>query len=74
MTKLVMWTIYDHPRDFPHCYIAREIHVYGNYIEHTSNIIVAPALEYLRAHFMQLGMSKIMRHPTDDAVIVETWL
>lgn len=63
------WIIYDHPRDFPDDFVARR---FGTGIP-TDDVIVGP-LEALREHLENLGLVRIARHPTDDAVIVETWL
>lgn len=69
-----MWTIYDHPRDFPGGFIARRHQVGPGRSEPTSDVVVAEHLQDLREHFEEQGLSCISRQPDDDPVIVETWL
>ena len=68
---LNLWVIYDHPRDFPDHYVAR-LHVNGIPTEST---IQASELEQLREVFLvDMRLTCIRRDPSDDPVIVETWL
>lgn len=67
-TGLPMWTIYDHPRDYPHCYVAR---LFIN--DRPSNAVMTHAtLQGLRAQ-LPPGLFRMPRTPEDDPVIVETW-
>lgn len=67
---LSLWTIYDHPRDYPRSYVARR---FEN--EHpTGEHMVSPDIASLRDEMMRRGLTCPTRHPTDDACIVETWL
>jgi hypothetical protein len=67
---LPMWTIYDHPRDFPHCWVAR-LFIWD---KPTEDILTAPTLEALQAHFYELGLYRMERQEGDDAKIVEIWI
>ncbi len=70
-----MWTIYDHPRDYPHCFVARQLDVRGwPDGMRTTDLIQSDSLEKLRERFRQEGLIPIPRHPSDDAVIVESWI
>jgi hypothetical protein len=70
---LDMWTLYDHPRDFPNSYVARRF-VIGNASEATGDLIVAPKAEDIRGILYQAGRVRLERHPGDDPVIMEVWL
>lgn len=65
-----LWTIYDHPRDFPDCFVARKYHIGGP----TSHVIMRQSLEELRTMLCQMGFVRIPRDDNDDPVIVETWI
>jgi hypothetical protein len=74
--KLSMWTIYDHPSDYPDDYVARrwDIDVTGQVA--TPDIIggAGDDLAGLRDTFRRAGLHCMGREPGDDAKIVETWL
>lgn len=67
---LPSWTIYDHPTDFPDCYVARRF----IWDKPTAEIITSPTLEALQQHFILQGLVCMQRHPNDDPKIVETWM
>jgi hypothetical protein len=67
---LSLWTIYDHPTDYPDNFVAREFLL----DKPTDNVLIANSLEQLREAFRRAGLCCITRHPSDDAKIVETWL
>lgn len=71
---LYMWTVYDHPKDFPHNYVAREWAITAEGTHSTGRLIVGPTLPPLQQALEQRGLVKLMRHPSDDSVILETWL
>jgi len=70
MSALVMWTIYDHPSDWPNFYVARK------WIgEEPMNVVLLDAdLDRLRETLARKGLVKLMRNEGDDPVILETWL
>ena len=72
MTALVMWTIYDHPRDFPDHFVMRRGSVDASGIRFQEIGGIYDTLESARAD-VPLGLACITRHPSDDPVIVETW-
>jgi hypothetical protein len=74
MTTLQMWTVYDHPRDFPNSYVARCFDVDGSGPRATDNIMVSPSLDALRDMLAARGLTALCRSPEDDPKIVETWL
>ena len=68
---LATWTIYDHPTDFPDHYVAREF-VDG---KPTESFIQGSELDTIRQILIaDFGLTCIPRDPTDDPVIVETWV
>ena len=72
---LAIWTLYDHPRDFPHCYVARRSETGGGPEPViTSNVIISPDLEILREGMERCGLVCMMRNDEDDPVIIETWM
>ena len=70
-----MWTIYDHPSDFPDCFIARRWEVVDGFSAvATQDTRTSPKLDELRASFARDGLVSIQRMPLDDKIIVEVWL
>ncbi len=82
MNALEIWTVFDHPTDFPYCFIARKALVTamneGDCF--TDEYVTADTLEEVRAKICSamphVGHSPYMipRSPEDDPVIVECWL
>jgi hypothetical protein len=70
MTTLPIWTIYDHPTDFPECFVAR-LFVLDR---PTATVLTAATVDVLQRRFAQMGLVKIARSPGDDSKIVESWL
>lgn len=66
---LPIWTIYDHPLDFPAQFVAR-LSVMDR---PTAKVLKGDTLDALRAQ-MPHGLTCIPRSPGDDPVIVECWL
>jgi hypothetical protein len=71
---LEMWTVYDHPKDFPKEYVARKFVVDQDGARPTDNIIVSTSLKYLRYRLMSRGLVALTRNLDDEPQIVETWL
>ena len=72
----VIVTVYDHPQDFPHGYVAR-IHFIANdgKSTYTSPIIYIGRETLDEVHAaIPSDMVKMMRHPQDDPVIIETYM
>jgi len=66
-----IWTIYDHPKDFPDCIV---VHVfYGP--KATDKINTFPNLEEARRYVLSRGAAhNMLRWPEDDPVIIESWI
>lgn len=74
IAPLVMWVVYDHPKDYPRDYVARQFFAGANIILATDETITAGDLDTLRRVLESKGLVKIERAMSDDPVIVETWL
>jgi hypothetical protein len=73
---LVMWTVYDHPSDFPDAFVARRFEVAAGGFVTTETFITSPDIETLRNSLQGefLCTDRLPRHPNDDPKIVEVWL
>jgi hypothetical protein len=67
---LSLWTVYDHPRDFPHCYVARRFVL----DKPTGDYMTSADLEAIRKQLMHLGLTCMPRDPSDEPQIIETWI
>jgi len=70
---LTMWSVYDHPSDYPDAFVARKFEARGGITVATSDMFTAPTLNELR-RLLPPGLVCFPRNPDDDPVIVETWL
>ena len=71
---LHMWTIYDHPTDYPEYYVARRSVIAAGHTDAEPHAYLSKSLEGLRDMMVRMGLVCLARHPQDDPVIVETWL
>ena len=73
---LRIFTIYDHPEDYPNEYVVCEFHVVPGKLEPEPKEIVLKStrLPLLRKQLRNEGLYPIDRDPTDDEKVVETWL
>ena len=70
---LVIWTIYDRPRDHPEGFIARRFDVRAEGPKAT-DLTIAGELEDLREGFWKAGLMKLSRQDGDEPQIVESWV
>lgn len=68
---LPMWTIYDHPADYPRHFVVRS-YLVGREGEGGSRVHLADSLEEARA-FVPPGLFCMERSPEDEPQVVETW-
>lgn len=68
--ELSLWTVYDHPKDYPDNVVARRF----VYSKRTEDLIIFSSLEEARLYFQNCHLFCLTRSPSDDPVIVETWL
>jgi hypothetical protein len=75
---VLMWTVYDHPEDYPEGYIARlwEVHASGPIpTGHTMSGRGDFGLHLVRRFIQQQGFDACLtRNEEDDPAILETWL
>lgn len=71
---LSVWTVYDHPPDYPQGFIARRWDVRAGEVVPTHDSLKAEKLAPLRRQLANLGLVCLARQPGDDPAIVETWL
>lgn len=67
---LYIWTVYDHPSDFPDNFVARKFAL----DKPTAEILVSDNIYKLRVALKCMGLVCLTRAPEDDPKIVETWL
>lgn len=70
----MMWVIYDHPKDFPDKFVAREWNIGPGRATPLDNVITSNDLEELREQMVQKCLTKIIKSNIDDPCIVETWM
>jgi hypothetical protein len=73
-TKIAIWAVYDHPKDFPDCFVARKHEADDTGYWPTPNTVTSMTLEGLRRQLRMKGLTPIARDVTDDPKIVESWL
>ena len=69
---VLVWTVYDHPRDYPEHFVVRA---------HSSKLFTPltqcfkfATLEAARDALAEVGLFRLPPAPSDDVVIVETWV
>jgi len=73
-TTIDIWTICDHPTDFPDQFTAcRHVAEAGRSYP-TGELLVADDIEALRREMVERGLVCIGRQAGDDPVIVECWI
>lgn len=72
--KFYMWTVYDHPKDFPTMFVARKFRITMSGAYPTPEIMTHKKLDAIRAWMQAQHLSCLPRQPNDDAKIVEVWL
>jgi hypothetical protein len=69
---LLVWTIYDHPSDFPDSYVVRP---HSTKLGSPLTVHIQHAqLDHVRGALEHLGLTCLPRSPEDDPSILETWL
>jgi len=66
---LELWTIYDHPRDFPGAFVAR----LWLMDQPTDRVLISSTLDGVRA-LLPPGLMRLVRDLDDDPCVVESWL
>lgn len=73
---LRIWTLYDHPKDYPQGYVVRQWVVTAKGEQPTATIIQSDAVDKIEAFMAECypGLTWIPRSENDDPVIMGTWL
>lgn len=72
---LTMWTVFDHPTDYPDHFVARLFEVDADGPRATASIIMATEVDALREVLeFEMGLVRILRSEGDEPRIMETWL
>ena len=74
-TILVLYVVYQHPRDFPRHVVVRAQAVHTSGAGWNARVAcLYDTLEEAQREYEALGLSFLNRAPGDDPVIVGTWL
>ena len=73
---LVMWTVYEHPKDCPGDYVARKFVITEDFYRSSNESISSRSLREVRNVLRSLypGLIQLKRPPDDEPHIVEVWL
>ncbi len=69
-----VWTVQEHPNDYPESFVARLFRVWHGKVEDTGSIVVSPDLETLRVQLTEMRLCRLGSIPRGDGDIVEVWL
>lgn len=69
---LEIWTVFDHPDDYPGEFVARKWLVFAGGSVATSEVVTGPTLQSVRDQIPP-GLWCNPRAPEDDPVIIESW-
>lgn len=72
--ELVMWVVYDHPKDYPENFVARKFLIGHGEARASAEALVFVDLVPLRWVLQRAGLCCLARNPQDDPVIVESWI
>lgn len=72
---LVMWTIYDHPSDWPDWIVARAWYCdKGPEPVPGDRLLMNKDIDKMRALMVDMGLVCLGRNEGDDPAVVETWI
>jgi hypothetical protein len=72
---LVMWAVYERPKDYPDVFVARAWLITGAPEPvATGSLIISATLAGVRGQLARDGLVCLARNSEDDPAIVETWL
>lgn len=73
---LFIYTVYDHPLDYPDSYVVRKWNVVdGNTIPDLKVLIVSKDINIIRGMLVgEMGLTLMPRMPEDDPKILETYV
>lgn len=71
---MTIWTIYDHPTDYPDDFVARRWEVTGEGTAPTDELLTCNRLDAIQTILRGFGFVRLPRAEHDDPKILETWL
>ena len=77
--QITIWTIYDHPADYPHHFVVRSWRV-AEADGCSCVVVLVPGVGYIANTLDEArekippGLSNVERMADDDGVVVESWL
>ncbi len=72
--KLMIWTVYDHPTDWPDWFVARRFEVAAGECRPTEDVVMTRTLDELRIHFGERGFSFLCRNEGDTPGVLGCYL
>jgi hypothetical protein len=69
-----MWCVYDHPLDYPHCYVAREWLISTDGRRRFGRVLIGQTFTALRTLMPPECDTWIDRSRDDDPCILGTWI
>ena len=70
---LAIWTVYDHPKDYPDGFIARMHEVAEGPPRPTDKTLMGE-LEEIRRVLIEAGLTTLPRDARDEREVVESWI
>lgn len=75
MRILLVWTVFDHPSDWPENFVVRpHVVLRDGTVKPDPQVFLFDNLDDAREFLSEKGLTCLARHPEDDPVIVETWI
>jgi len=72
---LEMYTVYDHPKDYPEAFVVRRFRITKDGpLPDDRFLFISIDLDTCRELMMMMQLTRVMRDADDDPVILETWL
>lgn len=70
-----MYTVYDHPSDYPNDYVCRRLVISpGEVKADCTFLMVTKDLELIRGQMLHMGLTLVPRDPSDDPVVIESYI
>lgn len=75
LRPISIWTVYEHPDDFPDNYVARRFEVLAGEVNATDQVIVTNSLPALQQHLRQYHgeLHAVPVLADDDCKVIEVW-
>jgi len=71
---VTIYTIYDHPRDYPEHFVVRAFRVTAEAVVPSDDCWLAQSLTGARVLVPNIAACNLGRLPEDDPAIIESWL